>query len=302
MGGLSTQKGFVSAKRLPNGEVDLQKLMAPQPVGKGQAADGVGAEQKPWVVTLKRLAVDQYSVKIEDRAAAEPITLTAEKIRVTADDITTAKNKTGKLSLSLLLDQTATVHVNTAVGLDPLRADGKVEVAGVVLKRYAPYYKNMVLFDVQDGILDLATNYRVAQAKDAFDVKLAGLATSLKALRLTTRDTKQEFLSIPSLAVKNTAVDLLQQDVVVGDFSTEGGTVLVSRSHEGEINLIKLLPRTGGRRRHPRGRSGARSARGGFRFRPARAPLDGQGRHHLRGSIQDPGHRRGAVRAGQSGR
>jgi Domain of Unknown Function (DUF748) len=245
VGGLSTQKGFVSAKRLPSGDVDLQKLMAPQPVGGGQAAGGTGAEQKPWVVTLKRLAVDQYSVKVEDRAAAEPITLTAEKIRVTADDITTAKNKTGKLSLSLLLDQTATVHVNTAVGLDPLRAEGKVEVAGVVLKRYAPYYKDMVLFDVADGLLDLATNYRVAQAKDGFDVKLAGLATSLKALRLTTRDTKQEFLSIPSLAVKNTAVDLLKQDVLVGDFSTEGGTVLVSRSHEGEINLMKLLPRAG---------------------------------------------------------
>jgi len=31
---------------------------------------------------------------------------------------------------------------------------------------------------------------------------------------------------------------------VVGDLSTERGTVLVSRSREGEINLTKLLPRT----------------------------------------------------------
>ncbi len=245
VGGLFTQKGFVSAKRLPNGEVDLQKLMAPQPVGEGQGAGGgTGAEQKPWVVTLKRMAVDQYQVKLEDQAASDPISLTVEKIRLNAENISTAKNTTGKLSLSLLLDQTATVQVNTAVGLDPLRAEGKVEVAGVVLKRYAPYYKDRVPWDAQDGILDLTTNYRVAQAKDVFDVKLAGLTTSLKALRLTTRDTKQEFLSIPSLTVKNTAVDLLQQDVAVGDLSTEGGTVLVSRSHEGEINFVKLLPRT----------------------------------------------------------
>jgi Domain of Unknown Function (DUF748) len=244
VGVVSTQKGFVSAKRLPNGEVDLQKLMAPPPAGQAPVTPTAGADQKPWVVTVKRATVDQYTAKVEDRAASEPITLTAEKIRVAADNITTAKNKTGKLSLTLLLDQSATVKVNTAVGLDPLRADGKAEVAGVVLKRYAPYYKNLVTFDIQDGVLDVATGYRVAKAKEAIDVKLAGLSTSLKTLQLKTRDTNQQFLSIPTLDVKNTSVDLLQQDVTVGDVSTAQGTVLVVRSRNGEINLAKLLPRT----------------------------------------------------------
>ena len=245
VGALSTQKGSLSAKRLPSGDLDLQKLTPPPSSGAGQTMPAAaGSEQKPWVITLKRVLVDQYTATLEDRTTSKPITLSLEKIRLSAEDISTAKNTTGKLSLALLLDQTATISTSTTLGLDPIRADGRVEAAGVVLKRYAPYYQDKVVFDVQDGILDLATNYRVAQAKDAFDVKLAGLATSLKALRLTTRDTKQEFLSIPSLAVKNTTVDLPQQDVVVGDLSTERGTVLVSRSREGEINLTKLLPRT----------------------------------------------------------
>ena len=89
----------------------------------------------------------------------------------------------------------------------------------------------------------MATGYRVAQAKEAFDIKLAGLSTSLKTLQLKTRDTNQQFLSIPTLAVKNTTVDLLQQDVTVGDLSTAQGTVVVVRSRDGEINLTKLLPR-----------------------------------------------------------
>ena len=194
-------------------------------------------------MTVKRATVDQYTVKVEDRAAAEPITLTAEKIRVAADNITTAKNETGKLSLSMLLDQSATVKVNTAIGLDPLRADGKAEIAGVVLKRYAPYYQNLFTFDIEDGILDVATGYRVAQNKDVFDVKLAGLSTSLKTLQLKTRDTNQQFLSIPTFAVRNTAVDLSKQDITVGDLSTAQGTVLVVRARDGEINLAKLLPR-----------------------------------------------------------
>jgi uncharacterized protein involved in outer membrane biogenesis len=244
VGSLATQKGALSAKRSPSGKVDLQTL-TPPPTGGGQPATATAAaEVKPWVITLKRLALDQYSVKLEDWVASEPITLTAEKIRLSAENLSTAKNTTGKLSLALLLDQSVAVSTTATVGLDPVRADGRVEIAGVVLKQYAPYYKDRVVFDVQDGILDLATNYRVAQTKDVFDVKLAGLAASLKALRLTTRDTKQEFLNIPGLTIKNTAVDLSQQDVVVGDLSTERGTVLVSRSRKGEINLTELLPRT----------------------------------------------------------
>jgi hypothetical protein len=127
--------------------------------------------------------------------------------------------------------------------LDPVRAEGRAEIAGIVLKRYAPYYKHLVLFDVQDGTLDVATNYRLSQGKNALDIKLAGLSSALRTLRLTTRDTSREFLNIPSLTVRNTGLDLSQREVSVDDLSTEGGAVLVSRSHEGEINLTKLLPR-----------------------------------------------------------
>ncbi len=245
VGGVSTQKGFLGAKRLAGGEIDLLKLVPPpSPAAPGQATTIASAEQKPWVVTLKRLAIDQYTVKVEDRAAVEPITLAVEKIRLNAENLSTAKNATGKVALSLLLDQTAAVKVNTTVGLDPLRADGKAEITGVVLNRYTPYYKNLVAFDVQDGVLDAATGYRASQGKDAFDVKLAGLATSIKSLRLQARDTKQEFLHIPVLTVKNTAVDLTQQEVSVGEVSTERGNVVVVRTRDGEINLARLLPRT----------------------------------------------------------
>ncbi len=244
VGSLASQKGSLSAKRLSTGELDLQQLMPPSPVGEGQpTATAAAKPQSPWVLTLKRLALEQYAVKIEDQAASAPITLNAEKIRLSAEDISTAKNTTGKIRLALLLDQTAAISTNATIGLAPIRADGRVQIAGVVMNRYAPYYKNLVKFDVQDGVLDLATGYRFSQAKDAFDVKLAGLSTSLKTLRLTTRDTNQEFLNIPLLTIQNTAVDLSQQDVSVGDLSTERGSVLVSRSHAGDINLANLLPR-----------------------------------------------------------
>ncbi|HSB78938.1 MAG TPA: DUF748 domain-containing protein, partial [Candidatus Methylomirabilis sp.] len=244
VGEVSTQKGSVSVKRLANGDIDLQKLTPPPPPGAGQTTTAAAdSEQKPWAIMLKRLLVEQYTAKLEDRTTPEPITLVADKIRLTGENLSTTKNGNGKLSLALLLDQSAKISTSTTVGLDPLRADGRLAVAGVVLKRYAPYYRNMLNYDIEDGVLDVATGYRLSQGKDALAVKLAGLTTSLRTLRLKTRGEAQEFINIPSLAIKNTAVDLSQQDVLVGDLSTEGGNILVSRSRQGEINLTKLLPR-----------------------------------------------------------
>jgi len=244
VGLLSTKNGMLSVTRLQDGEVDLQKLTPSVPPGDAQPTPAaVGRELKPWVITLGRLALDQYAVTLEDRTPSDPIALTAEKIRVNAENISTAKNTTGKLSLTLLLDQTSTISTNAVVGLNPVRAEGRAEIAGIVLKHYALYYKHLVLFDVQEGTLDVATNYRLSQGKNALDIKLAGLSSAVRALRLTTRDTSREFLNIPSLTVRNTGLDLSQREVSVGDLSTERGAVLVSRSREGEINLTKLLPR-----------------------------------------------------------
>jgi hypothetical protein len=261
VGLLSTKNGVLSVKRLQGGEVDLQKLTPSVPPGDARTTPApANPEQRPWVLALARLVLDQYAVTLEDRTPSEPITLTAEKIRVNARNLSTAKNSTGKLSLTLLLDQTSTISTNAVVGLDPVRAEGRAEIAGIVLKHYAPYYKHLVLFDVQDGTLDVATNYRLSQGKNALDIKLAGLSSALRTLRLMMRDTSQEFLSIPLLAVRNTGLDLSQREVSVGDLSTEGGAVLVSRSHEGEINLTKLLPRASTSTSGPV--EGAKAARG----------------------------------------
>ncbi|HWT83446.1 MAG TPA: DUF748 domain-containing protein, partial [Candidatus Methylomirabilis sp.] len=101
IGSLASQKGTLSAKRLSTGELNLQQLIAPPPAGEGQGAGTPAAKaERPWVITLKRLALDQYAVQLEDQAASEPITLNAEKIRLSAEDISTAKNTTGKIRLA----------------------------------------------------------------------------------------------------------------------------------------------------------------------------------------------------------
>jgi uncharacterized protein involved in outer membrane biogenesis len=243
VGSLSTENGMLALNRFKNGDLDLQKLFPPSPPKEEPAPQGKGKEdERPWVVALNKLSVNQYSVKMGDQSPTQPTTIQGEKITIRGENISTARNTSGKLSLSLLLDQKTTLSTRNTIGIDPLRIDGSIEVKSVALNQYAPYYQDQVLFNIEDGSLDLSTSYQYSKADKDTITKLSGLSLALKSLRLKKKEEPEEFLNIPLLTVQNTGVDLNQKAVTVGEVSTQKGFILVQRFKDGKLNLQSLFP------------------------------------------------------------
>ena len=112
----------------------------------------------------------------------------------------------------------------------------------IVLNQYAPYYQDQVLFNIEDGNLDLSTGYQYIKTDKDTSTKLSGLSLALKSIKLKKKDEPEEFLSVPLLTVRNTGVDLNQKTVTVGEVSTEKGSLLVQRFKGGKLNLQSLFP------------------------------------------------------------
>ena len=66
----------------------------------------------------------------------------------------------GEIVFSLLLDQKTTLSTRNTLSIDPLRIDGSMDIKSVVLNQYAPYYQDQVLFNIEEGSLDLSTGYQ----------------------------------------------------------------------------------------------------------------------------------------------
>jgi hypothetical protein len=165
-----------------------------------------------------------------------------ENLQLTAQDLSTAKGSTGKASLSFLLDQAAQVGLATSLVLEPLQAEGSVEFKRLPLRRYAPYYRQYVNFEIEDGVTDVATAFTYARPGQAPDLKLAGLGVVLDNLALRLRQEKEALLSVPAFAIRNGTLDLAKREVSLGEISSQKGILRLVRSRDGKLNLEGLVP------------------------------------------------------------
>ncbi|RPJ04573.1 MAG: DUF748 domain-containing protein, partial [Deltaproteobacteria bacterium] len=163
IGSFSTQKGKVSVKRLQNGDVDLLKLVPPEPAletppKQSRTEATSAASQPPWLVSLKQMLVSDYTVLIDDRTNSDPVALSARKIRLKGDNISTKKNSKGRIALDLLLNDKGAVSMVGNAGLEPLAADLKMGLKGIYIAPFQPYFTDRVKIRVTDGALSTNGN------------------------------------------------------------------------------------------------------------------------------------------------
>jgi uncharacterized protein involved in outer membrane biogenesis len=159
LGSFFTEKGMLTFNRLSNGEFDLEKLFPPSSPRQEQAkqAPRKGSE-KPWLVTIGKVSLDQYTIRLEDRTTADPVTLVAEEISLKAENLSTAKGQRGNASLALRLNQKGTVSANGPFGIHPIFGNLKMGLKGIDIRSLQPYFSDRVKIIVEDGNFSTAGN------------------------------------------------------------------------------------------------------------------------------------------------
>ena len=157
IGGFSTQKGELLIKRLKNGDMNVLKLVAPPSVPKETISKERSEEdkskppEKPWLISLKNVSVDNYTIRVEDQTPSEPITLVAQNLKLRGENISTAKNSKGRLNLSLLLNEKGTISTTGLIGIDPISANFKVNLKDIGLSPFQSYFTDKVKVTVTSG-------------------------------------------------------------------------------------------------------------------------------------------------------
>ena len=166
-----------------------------------------GQAEKPWVVKLGKISVEDYQIKGEDQTPAEPVTVMIDEIRLKADNLSTAEGQKGNASLALRLNQRGTISTEGTVGINPISANLKMSLKDIEMKPFQPYFTDKVKITVTDGALSTTGNFTLGSSdKKELKATYSGEA-SLNHFASIDKQNAEDFLKMESLALDDLHFD-----------------------------------------------------------------------------------------------
>jgi uncharacterized protein involved in outer membrane biogenesis len=241
------EKPVLHVERDGGGKVNLAAL-APAPAAAPAAAPDPpapaadGPKPTPFGLEVGEARLVDGTVHFSDVAPGGAFATTLSGLAATLRHFSTEPGKAAALDVRLATEAGETIHHAGEVVLEPLRAGGRLDVKGLVMKRFAPYYAPSVLVDLDDGTLDLGTRFDVDLSGKSPRLALSDLAVSLAGVRAHRRGNKRELCGFESFEVKDAHLDLAKRSLTLGEVTSHKGHVVVERAANGTLNLATLVP------------------------------------------------------------
>ena len=236
---VSIQSPELEIRRDEKGTLNVLSLLPekketkPAPKKEGDSA--------PLSIDVDEVQLAGGKISFSDLSRSKPFKTILDPIELKVDHFSNGKDKKSAYTLSLKTEAKEDIKLEGEFSMEPLLAEGALELKSVSLKKYAPYYRDNILFDIEDGRLDLSTRYKYAKGEKEPEVLLSGISLSLNALRLKKAEENEDFLKIPNFSINETELDLTKKELKIGGFSTQKGNLLIKRLKNGDMNVLKLV-------------------------------------------------------------
>ena len=235
---VSIQSPELEIRRDEKGSLNVSSLLPekkePGPAPKKEK------DSAPLSIDVDEIQMGGGKISFSDFSRSKPFKTILDPIELKVDHFSNGKDKKTAYALSLKSEAKETIKVEGEFSMDPLWSEGILEVKSVPLKKYAPYYRDNILFDIEEGRLELSTHYKYARGEKEPEINLSGISLLLNALRFKKAEENEDFLKIPNLSIKDTVMDLTKKEMKIGSFSTQKGELLIKRLKNGDMNVFKL--------------------------------------------------------------
>lgn len=123
-----------------------------------------------WNMTLKRLALEDAGLHIENRTSASntpaPVILDIEKAMLEINDVSLDLAHPLPLKADFQIKQGGSFNANGKLTLSPLQSDLHLKLSGLALKPFSPYINRWALLTLNDGAASASGQLTLRQKKD----------------------------------------------------------------------------------------------------------------------------------------
>ncbi|WP_259757394.1 DUF748 domain-containing protein [Pseudomonas sp. GCEP-101] len=219
-----------------NGTLNLSRLFKLPPSEPTPAAQ---EPSDPFPLRIDRIRLAEGSLHFLDRRPSEPVEFVFDPMGFELHNLSTLPEDGGNMTLVATGPHGGKLDWKGDLSIVPFTSKGSFTLEGVPLKAWWPYVRDNAPLNLNNGVLSLASDYHLDLSKGT-QLLLDKAAVTLRDLDLSSPEGKP-LAKLASLDVADTTLDLVKQEVVVGQIRSQGLEAWAAREKDGQLDWQKLF-------------------------------------------------------------
>jgi hypothetical protein len=236
---LKTFDGSLLARQNADGSINLLAML--KPPAAAPAPPPAASNEVAWTIVADEIAVDRYSVALEDRKPAKPAKFDLAELSFHATNFSTAGNPPLAVDMAMNLNQAGRFTARGAVRLQPPSADLTLDLTGMDLRPFQPYVEQQAKIAVGGGLFTVRGHAIYNSEKGSPTAAFQG---DLGLTNFSTTDLIQfkDFVKLDSLAVTGIQAAFQPNSLKVEEVRLSGLSTSVIMQTNQQLNLLAVLP------------------------------------------------------------
>lgn len=235
---ISVTGGQVRARREKDGSINLLSFLPPAPAAPGPAATPAPSPD----VTIGEVAVKGFRVDVQDLAAPRPAQLALTDLEFAIKNVTLAEGATMPVQLAFAWLPKGGVRLDGTVGIAPVKADVKVDVAGFDLLPLSPYLEQFVNARVTQGAVTAKLEAQASLPAGGAPAVTAGGDVQVEKFWLVDSAHNEELAGVESVNVRGLrATTSPELGIALDEIAVVAPFIRVVVNADGAPNLASVL-------------------------------------------------------------
>jgi len=206
-------------------------------VAHSSSSQTTAPASKPWGFALKRLAVQQADVHIEDQSTPTPVVLDVVDGKIELSDLSQNLTRWQPIKAGFKVNQGGQFNLQGKLAAAPFKTDMQCSLTDLSLKPFAPYLQQVALLRLENGAASVQGKLQqTTNGATKFD---GGF--SINQLSIIEEDSQQPFLSWEKLQGDGLALSLTPNKLQISTLTLSKPQTKFIIYPDRSLNITKLM-------------------------------------------------------------
>ncbi len=228
----------VNAIVVQDGSLNLSQLKPKTPPAKTPPEKPQDKTGPLPAIRIGSFNVSKGLVTYEDHSRPSEFTARLAPINFALVNFTTGAEG-GRFTFTASSKLGERVEWHGHLSVQPVESDGEFQIDGLHAHTIWEYLEDRLNFAVNSGTIDLNATYKFS-LRDAVDLQATVSRIAVNDLAVRPKEADIDWITVPSLLLSGTTVDLLKRQAHTDSLSLTGVKLVTWLEPDGSLNLLKL--------------------------------------------------------------